>query len=319
MKKILFVLLSAIFIMSVSGCSKENNADKIPVTVMIPKGTPELALIYLIKNDPVFDGYEVTYKMPNSNDLLASMFMNRDAQIIIAPSNLGAVIYNKGIDYRIRGVLVWGSLYLVGNKELSSFKDLSGKEIVSTGKGLTTDVLLRYLLKADGVEDINIKYVEAVSELAPLFLTGQSEISLMPEPSLSMVLSKKPETAVIMDLQAEWKKAAGLDTGYPQAAVFVDAGFEKDNKDFVEKFMEECKKAAEWVNENPEDAGKYYVEIEPGLDAAVVASSVPGSNIGFVGTKDAKEALIKYYGILLEDDPANIGGGMPDDEFYSQQ
>jgi NitT/TauT family transport system substrate-binding protein len=273
----------------------------------------------MVTEKPEFEGYNIVYEFPNSNDLLAGMFMNEEAQIILAPTNLGAIIHNKEIDYRLHGVIIWGSLYLVGNEKIESLEDLSGKEIYSTGKGLTTDVLLNYLLKTNGVKDYTIKYASAASELTPLFLTGKSMISLMPEPALSMVMSKKPETEIVMDFVTEWKKATGLDKSYPQAAVFVNEAFRSSNAKFVDAFNEELIKAAAWVNEDMETAGTYYAKIESGLPAEVITASIPRSNIQYILTKDAKQSLIKYYGILLEDDPANIGGKMPDEEFYFEK
>jgi len=320
LKKIMIAaMVISIMITAITGCSEKSPAEPIDVKVMIPKGTPQLAIIKMVTEKPQFKGYDVIYEFPNSNDLLASMFMNEEAQIILAPTNLGAIIHNKGIDYRLHGVIIWGSLYLVGNEKTGSLEELSGKEIYSTGKGLTTDVLLNYLLKTNGVRDYTIKYASAASELTPLFLTGKSNISLMPEPALSMVLSKKPETEIVMDFVTEWKKATGLDKSYPQAAVFVNEAFRSSNAKFMNDFNEELKKAADWVNENMETAGTYYSQIEPGLPAEVITASIPRSNIQYILTEDAKQSLIKYYEILLEDDPANIGGKMPDEEFYFEK
>lgn len=317
MKRIILLTLAVIMIFMLAACKDKTPKENIQVKVMIPKGTPQVALISMITQAPEFKGYDVSYEFPNSNDLLASMFMSEDAPVIIAPANLGAIIYNRDVDYRIHGVLIWGSLYLVSSTNVESVSELSDYQIVSTGMGLTTDVLLRYLLGENGISDPDIHYASSATELVPLFMSGQSQVSLMPEPSLSLLLSQRPDTHIAMDFKTEWEKATGFDTGYPQASVFINEEFYLENKAFVESFLKECEKAAKFANDDPKKAGEYYSQIEQGPPAAVITASIPRSNIRYESANTAKDNLVKYFEILYADDPNSIGGKMPDDEFYS--
>ena len=319
MKKVIPILLVIIMTFAFNACKDNTPKENVQVSVMIPKGTPQVALISMITEQPEFKGYDVSYEFPNSNDLLASMFMSQDAPIIIAPANLGAIIYNRGVDYRIHGVLIWGSLYLISDTEIGDISELAGHQIVSTGMGLTTDVLLRYLLGINGITQPDIQYASSATERVPLFMSGQSQVSLMPEPSLSLLLSQRPDTHIVMDFKTEWEKATGFDSGYPQASVFISEEFYSQNKGFVESFLKECEKAAVFANDDPQKTGEYYSQIEAGPPAAVISASIPRSNIRYESGKTTKDNLIKYFEILYSDSPDNIGGKMPDDKFYSGQ
>ena len=64
------------------------------------------------------------------------------------------------------------------------------------GRGLTPDVVFRSLLKENGLEpdkDVSLNYVNGATELAQLFISGKSTVSIMPEPVLSKVLTKKKD------------------------------------------------------------------------------------------------------------------------------
>ncbi len=44
------------------------------------------------------------------------------------------------------------------------------------------------------------------SELAPLFIEGKAKYAVVPEPMLTQIMTKKPETKIVASLNEQWKK-----------------------------------------------------------------------------------------------------------------
>ncbi len=215
--------------------------------------------------------------------------------------------------------MVWGILYVVSQEKTNDWQALKGKEIYTLGRGLTPDIVLRYLLVQNGLtpgKDVTIRYANSATELAPTFLVGKSSYSLLPEPALSMVMKKKPSTNLMFDLQKEWAKVTGIADGYPQASLIMIGDFAEKNPEFMEKFLEAYAKSVQKTNAAPEHAAKLAATFLKTPGAPVIAQAIPRSNLRWVSAKEARKPLEIYFKVLQDFNPAVIGGKMPDDAFY---
>ena len=173
MKKISFIATISLIIILATGCASkvtetiqetpvntvnENNQEEvsienISVNVAAPTGAPTLSMIKMFKENPSFgDHVEINYESINSPDLLASRIISGEVDIAVVPTNLAASLYNRGIDYKLAASVVWGVLYVVGNEEINDWESLRGKEIHTIGRGLTPDIVLRYILSSNGID-----------------------------------------------------------------------------------------------------------------------------------------------------------------------
>lgn len=297
--------------------------EKVKVQVVVPAGTPTMSLLKMMKEKTSLgENVEVSYDSIAQTDVLTSKIISKEAQIAIVPTNMASIMYNKNKGYEVVATSIWGNLYLVSSEPISSVDQLKGKEINMIGKGMTPDIIFRYLLKNIGLDpekDVTLKYVSGATELAPAFISGKSSVSMMPEPMLSMVKMKKEDTNVILDFQEEWKSVTGQDNGYPQASVIVSKDLIKDNYEIVAKFLDEYSKNIEWINNNPEKAGEYAEELELGMKKAVVSKSLAGSNIKYVSVAEAKDSIKSYLTVLKDFSADTIGGQMPDEKFYFEK
>lgn len=288
------------------------------IHVVTPAGSPAISLLQMMDVKEKSDSSTVHFEIMTSTEALKSKIISEEADAAIVPTNLASVLYNKGIDYKIAATGIWGNLYLVANKEIA-LEELGDTEIVAFGQSLTPDILLRYLLKEKGidVEQLNIRYVGGASEVAPLFLTDQAEIALVPEPMLSKIKMKKKDAAVIMDLQSMYKEVTGSELSYPQASLIVKGKLIEERPDVVNNLVQSYENSINYLHSNSEEAavlGESKEEI--GLSKGIILSSLPGSNISFASAQDAKESINRYLSILMEFNPKTIGGKLPDEHFY---
>ncbi len=319
MKKILitvfFVLIVALPVVSSAADAKTQN-----VRVIMPTGVPAISMAEMIRGKGLhFPGCTVDYQVLESPDMLAGKLISGEAELAVVPTNLAIKLYNKGVKVRYAGGVVWGILYVISQDKTNDWNALRGKEIYTLGRGLTPDIVLRYLLSQNGLtpdKDVAIRYVNSTTELAPTFLVGKSRFSLIPEPALSMVMKKKPDTNIMFDLQKEWARATGISTGYPQASLIMIGDFADKHPDFIRHFMEAYKESINKVNADPARAGKMAATYLKTPGAPVIAHAIPRSNLKWVPAAEARKPLETYFKVLRDFHPAVIGGKMPDDAFY---
>lgn len=296
---------------------EESTKIKREINVAVPAGTPALSIVKMINDNYRPEGYTVNYEVINSTDLLSAKILSKEADILIIPTNLAAKLHSKGIEYKLKSVNVWGSLYIVSSEEnaIDSLEDLSGKEIYTIGEGLTPDIITKYILEENGIENVTFNYLAGATELAPMFLAGKSEISLMPEPLLSLVKTKKKDISIVMDLQSEWTKLSEDSASYPQSGLYINNEILLD-KEFTDAFMSEVENSIEWLNANPDEAGLYYEALGLSPPAKIIEKSIAGSNIKFAKTDDIYDTMNKYYEVLFNANPDSIGGMIPSEELY---
>ena len=336
MKKLFSMMMVVVLSLGLfAGCSqaKEEAIDtaqaetvkieNLDVKVAAPSGAPTLSMIKMFKENPDFgDNVTVSYESVKSADAMASKVISGEVDIAVVPTNLAAALYNKGNDYKIVASSVWGILYIVGNEEVTTLEDLKGKEIQTIGRGLTPDIVLRYVLSKNGINpdtDLTLTYMGEATEVASSFISGKASFAVIPEPALSNVMLKKPDTKVLFDLQEQWSKSSGTSSSYPQASLIISADLIENNPEFVDSFIKEYEAGIKWLAENKDLAGHYSEELETGLSKAAVVNGLERLNIEFKSTKDAKLALEEYIKVLFEYQPETVGGKLPDAGLYFEK
>ena len=298
----------------------QDPAEPATLSVVVATGTPAVSMSYLVSEDPqVYPSIDLEYEVVNSLNLLSARVLSGEADVIVATTDLGAKLRGRDVDIRYVGSAVWGMLYVVTTEDLDGWNDLRGREIKMLGRGLAPDIVLRYLLESNGLDpdsDVTLDYVQATTELAPTFISGASTISIMPEPALSMVLTRREDARIMFDLQEEWATVSGLTDSYPQGSLFVSGEVADSHPEFVAAFAARYAESIELINADPVAAGERAATFLDTPAAPIIARSIPRANFRWVGATDARDAVEEYLGVLLEFDPDSVGGSLPDDTFY---
>ncbi len=304
MKKLMTFIILMILSVLLLGCQKETDV----LTIMVPSGSPALAQLYLQQN---VEQYRVD--VVNGADALLYAFGSESHDVIFAPTNLGAKLYQSGMNYLFAGTVVWGNYYLIAkNQSTFDIASLEGKNVVVFGQNQTSDIILRYLLNELNVS-VTITYVDSVATASAMFMADNDLIVMVAEPSLSAVSSKVSNVQII-DLQTTYQSVTGSDS-YPQAGVFVNKSL--DHK-LINSFLLDLGDSVELVNQDPHAASLIAVELEYAFSQSVIASAIPFSHLEFVSANDSKVALEAYFNMIQDFNSALIGGSLPNDDFYYQ-
>ena len=295
--------------------------EPVAVSVVVPTGVPAIGISFLASGAlPVAqEGYETSFEVVTSPDVMGARLISGEADIAIVPTNLGARLYNQDVPVQLAGVVVWGILYVVSSEPLDGWDDLRGREIGMLGRGLTPDVVFRHVAQENGLDpdtDLTLRYVNASTELAPNFLSGTIDLSMMPEPMLTMVLQRSPDAVVAFDLQEEWAAVSDSGRSFPQAALVVSQNLVQEHPQYVETFIETFAEGVRRAVGNPDRTAEYAAAMMPQLSAEVINAAMPRINLEFVDAQTARPAVEEYFSVLMEYTPQATGGSLPEDGFY---
>ncbi len=297
--------------------TKELVYEQVDIKVMAPLGSPALAQTFMQYEMPSL-GPKSTYEVEIvvGVDPLVAAFTSGSHDIIYAPTNLAAKLYNMGTEYIFAGSVVCGNLYLITTTEEEFTMDyLDGKEIVVFGQNATPDVVIQAILNNHEFENPpTLRYVPSAPDAQAEFIMDNTKVVLLAEPVISATKMKVSGIKSI-DLQEEWEVLTGAGA-YPQAGVFVKKELIETRKDVVDNYLKVLEISTRQANENPSVMADYAVELGYGFPKPVLVNAIAASHIQFYSAEDAKHCLLFYFNEIMELNPALLGDAFPDDDFY---
>lgn len=307
-----------------TGEGKENGevVKKIDMNIGSLKGPTTMGMVKLMEDSEKGET-EVNYKvsMSGTADEIVAAMVKGELDVAAVPCNLASVLYNKMEGkVSVAAVNTLGVLYIVENgNEINTIEDLKGKTVYSTGKGTTPEYILNYILTENGVDiqrDINVEYKSEATEVAALLAEDTNAIAMLPQPFVTTAQGKNKNLRVALDMTEEWNKVQGANgSALVTGVVIARDEFIENNKNEFNKFLEDYSGSTEYVNSNVKEAA-VMVEKYGIVPAAVAEKSIPQCNITFISGKEMKEKVEGYLKVLFEQNPAAVGGKLPEEDFY---
>lgn len=319
-KLVLRSLLIAFIAFAIACCSSQGGSNKKEsVKIATLRGPSAMSMIKMIDEMDTLQGKSAEFIIKNEPVQLRPLILQNKVDFAIVPTNMAAILYNKHHAYHVAAIPVWGTLYLFGSDtSISSWSDLRNKKIHLMAKGMTPDVMFRYLLDENGLNpnsDVKLDYSFPTHiELANAIASGKAELGVISEPMVSMVKQKNSSVHSLLSLNNEWKKITGL--SIPQTSLLVNNKFAENNNEWVRQFLAEYKKSIEWVNNNPEQASELIVKHNILDNKQTAEKAIPACNIKYQDAREAKQTIVSYLEIFYNMNPDIVGGKIPDEKFY---
>lgn len=312
MKKLL-LLIGILFLglMFTSCTVVDDSEDDKNVSVIMPTGTPALALATYVEEVQTNNTAQV--EIVAGSDPLLAAFSNKSHDIIVAPVNLGAKMYQTYGDYILYKTFVWGNLYLASKNQISSIADLNDKTVVVFGQNSTPDIVFKAILKNHPELNVTLTYASDVSEANTMLVSNQAEIIVSAEPSLSKLKTKFDLS--IIDLQSVWQEMTG-NASYPQAGIFVKR--EEVSKKYMQNALTKMKESITSAISNPEQTANAAVNIHTSfasLGVDTLKAAIP--NCHYQLLESDKEAVNYYLQMMIDlGFGKQMGETLPNDEFF---
>ena len=295
MKKTILVLLFSVFVLSLCFSHPVAETKQNPIRLAVLQGPTGFSSAML------GDDFEISV-YPSPNESVARL-VKGELDMAVLPANAALSLYNKGVDIVAVAVVGEGMLSLVGSNSDSV-------KLSVPGAGGTPDHMARLLYPS-----YEIDYsVAAPAQLAQLLIAGKTDLAILPQPFVTMVLNANSSLKELSNVQQMWKSLTGSDN-YPMSILVASGSFARSNRKAVEKAAQDYSQSINQVNENPHMAAQKIEELGI-MSASVAEAAIPYCALIYIDGNEAKKMCEKYFSILLELDSQAIGEKAPDEGFW---
>ena len=298
-------------------------AEKVDINLAALSGPTALGMLDLLEkneNGEAANNYNVT--IATAPDEVTGKIISGELDIAAVPTNVASTLYNKTEgQVQIAALNTMGVLYVLETGDtIQSVADLAGKTIYATGQGSTPEYALNLVLEKNGLtpgEDVEIVFAVDNAEIAPLLASGEAQVALLPQPFVTSVLTQNENVRVALDLTEEWDKAVNGESGLTMGCVVVRKEFAEQNKEALDRFLDEYKQSVETVTS--EEGLAHAAELAEHyniIKAAVAEKAIPECNIVFVEGDEMQQIAGGFLQVLYDANPQAVGGQLPNDDFY---
>ena len=304
MKKIKLILLSILF--ALTSCKTQ---DSYKLTIVSPSGAPAIAIADLAYNHKE----EYNFELNKTPEILQATFLGNQEDVIIAPINMGATMYNKNGNYLLASTLTWGNLYFASRLENFTLETMNNKEVIFFGANTINQYVVDKVLEHNSIVPSNKVFLETTALTQGQLIAKEDSIVLIAEPALS-VAKTKVQGITSISVQDLYKDMTNGDS-YPQAGCFVRKQTVKDHKSKIDSFISALEESSNKTSSDTETIAQYAEELEFGGKKPILINAIPNCNIKFVSATDSKLQINS----LFVNATQYCGGKLPDDNFYYQK
>ncbi len=304
MKQLYRILI--IFILSLLLYACEETADS-TIDVLVPNGTTSFSHAQI-----EYENNDILIERVSGPNILISAFTSESHDIIIAPVNLGANLYNKGSDYQLLGVLTWNNLQFISDEPIHTIDDLVGKDIQAFGEGSIPEMIVETLLqKSDVATEVSMNYrAQSVQESYTHFKQNGG-VALVAEPITTMAKSNSDQLYVL-DLADLWSEYTEYEN-FPQSGVFVKPSLSEDDTAI---YLNALTENMETLTTDPAEIADYGQRLNYPFPQQIIEQSIPSSGIDFIPINSCKDEVDAFMRLILTFNGNLINNEIPDDDFY---
>ena len=339
MKRIISLILAVLTLTAFTACSTDKSASSsagstssaaskaaksYEVNLAALAGPTGMGMAFMLDSSDTLNKYNHT--IANAPDEVTAKLLKGDYDIAALPTNVAATLYN-GSEGKIQllALNTLGVLYILEKGDtIKSIADLKGRKIYVSGQGSTPEFVLDYLLEKNGLDpekDVDIDFTYTThADLVAFAATGEADVVMLPEPTVTALLAKNSDMRVALDLNDAWSAAVkGTDdegSVISMGCVAVRKDFAEKNPEAVENFLIDYKNSVDKVNSDTDAAAEKIAGLGIVAAAPVAKQALPRCNIVLISGRKMKEQVGSFFKVLFDANPKSVGGTLPDEGFY---
>ena len=287
-------------------------------------GPTGMGMAFMLDEENTRNTYH--YTIASAPDEVTSKLLTGVYDIAALPTNVAATLYN-GSEGKVKllALNTLSVLYILekGNT-IQSIQDLKGKKIYVSGQGSTPEYLLDYLLTANGIDpdkDVDIDFTYAThADLVAFAATGAADVVMLPEPTVTALLSQNADMRVALDLNDVWKTAVATteqkDSVISMGCVAVRTEFAEKNPEAVANFLKDYEESVNKVNADAQAASEKIAALGIVAKAPVALKALPRCSIVFIAGQKMVDQIGSFFQLMYDANPKSVGGKLPDSNFY---
>ena len=330
-KRILASLLCAVMVLGLAACGKpaassgsvsgdssgdvSTPAPEKLANVMALSGPTGVGMSKMMTDKA--DTYNFSVVADNSE--VGAALTKGEVDIACIATPVAANLYNKNGGITVLAINTLGVLYIMekGNT-ITDVASLKGKTIYATGQGANPEFVIDHLLTQNGLDpdkDVNIEWMTA-QEVTAKMAQSTDGVCLLPVPAATALQIKDAGVREALNVSDEWDKIS--ESPLVMGCVVVRNAFMQEHPELVEQFLIDYENSINFMKDeaNLSQAAEMVAANGIAANAAIAAKAIPQCNLIFMDGVEMRSAIQSYYEVLFTANPASIGGGNPDDDFY---
>jgi len=332
-KRTVALLMCLVMILGISACRKPSShvsgsSSSAPeVSQSQPEVTPDQQVKIMVMTGPtgvgaaqmMSDNTTYNFTVVAANDEVAPALAKGEVDIACIATPVAANLYNKNGGITVLAINTLGVLYIMekGNT-ITDVASLKGKTIYATGQGANPEFVIDHLLTQNGLDpdkDVNIEWMTA-QEVTAKMAQSTDGVCLLPVPAATALQIKDAGVREALNVSDEWDKIS--ESPLVMGCVVVRNAFMQEHPELVEQFLIDYENSINFMKDeaNLSQAAEMVAANGIAANAAIAAKAIPQCNLIFMDGVEMRSAIQSYYEVLFTANPASIGGGNPDDDFY---
>lgn len=334
------ILLSLVMLLGIAACGKpasdvsssgvsssapgvsQSQPDVAPenqINVMVMSGPTGVGAAKLMADSAAAGDAAYNFTVVAGNDEVAPALAKGEADIACIATNVAANLYNKNGGITVLAANTLGVLYILEKGQtIADVPSLKGKTIYATGQGANPEFVIDHLLTQNGLDpdkDVTIEWMTA-QEVTAKMVQSTDGVCLLPVPAATALQIKDTGVREALNVSAEWDKIS--ESPLVMGCVVVRNAFMQEHPELVEQFLIDYKNSIDFMKDeaNLSQAAEMVALHGITANAAIAAKAIPQCNLTYLAGDEMRQGIQSYYEVLFTANPASIGGGNPDDDFY---
>jgi len=231
--------------------------------------------------------------------------VNNKADISFTAVAAVAKLYQKGLDIKLKSIVVWDNFYLLTRGyNAENFGDLKGHKIyLPLIKAAPPYAVTTFLMKKMGYNPAEFEFAFGdpfgrPEEIKNQFVKGEIDTALLREPEASFALYEAGEEGHVSFAYKDlWEQIYPGKGNLPNAGVLFKGEILREYPEIAEIFLRETEKAVDWVNANPKESAKISYDIM-GVTPEEAELFLSRVNLNYKKSKDVLDNVSHYIHVL---------------------
>lgn len=268
---------------------------------------------------------QVSFRHWRTPDQLRAMVVSGDVDISAVPVNVAAIFHNRGEPVKLLNVSVWNLLWLVSrDPDVTQLTDLHGKPLLIPYRNDMPDLAFRLVASTANTpveQQFNLRYSANPVDIVQQLLAGHADHAILPEPAASLLLmrdkqqTKNPPLHRALSLATLWQQRFPQSPEMPQAGLM--AGRTVVNNTALQQAINRAyAHASDWCMAHPKACAQLAHKYLPHLPVTAAAQAIQNAGLKARSAGQSQAALEHFFQQIAQQNPARIGGKLPDNSFY---
>lgn len=268
---------------------------------------------------------QISFRHWKTPDQLRALVISGDVDISAVPTNVAAIFYNRGEPVKLLNVSVWNLLWLISREpSIEKLADLHNKPLLIPYRNDMPDLAFRLVAGTGGTpleQQYSLRYTANPIDIVQQLLAGRADHAILPEPAASMLLVRnrqqtgKPPLYRSLSLATLWKKRFPHSPEMPQAGLMAGRSL-VNHTALLQAVNSAYAQATAWCTAQPDDCARLAHKYLPHLPVTAAADAIRNSGLTARSAGNSRAALEHFFQQIGQQNPARIGGKLPDSGFY---